>query len=150
MREKGVPFTAEVPDGMASGRTDGPFVAANPRAEVPVLADGETRIFESTIIMDYIEDRWPDPPLLPRSPEARAAARIIEDVCDTRYEAVTGDFAKCCGLGGRRASSPKRAGRGGAADHRVTGLACRTSGRRPLVRRRNIRTGACGGGADGP
>jgi stringent starvation protein A len=59
---------------MATGRTDGPFVAANPRAEVPVLVDRATRIFESTIITEYIEDRWPDPPLLPRSPEARAAA----------------------------------------------------------------------------
>jgi stringent starvation protein A len=95
LREKAIPFTVEVPDGMATGRTDGPFVAANPRAEVPVLVDGETRIFESTIIMEYIEDRWPDPPLLPvRSPEARAAARIIEDVCDTQYEAVNWGFCE--------------------------------------------------------
>ncbi len=94
LREKSIPFTVEVPDGMATGRTDTPFVAANPRAEVPVLVDGEIRIFESTIIMEYIEDRWPDPPLLPRSPEARAAARIIEDVCDTQYEAVNWGFCE--------------------------------------------------------
>jgi glutathione S-transferase len=94
---------------MATGRTDGPFVAANPRAEVPVLVDGSTCIFESTIIMEYIEDRWPEPPLLPRSPEARAFARIKEDVCDydTQYQA-TGDFARCCGFAARPASSPKR------------------------------------------
>ena len=94
LREKGVAFTVQVPDGMASGRTDGPFVAANPRAEVPVLVDGQTSIFESTIIMEYIEDRWPDPPLLPRSPEGRAAARMIEDVCDTQYEAVNWGFCE--------------------------------------------------------
>ena len=94
LREKGVAFDVEIPDGMATGRTDGPLVAANPRAEVPVLVDGETRIFESTIIMEYIEDRWPDPPLLPRSPEARAAARITEDVCDTQYEAVNWGFCE--------------------------------------------------------
>jgi RNA polymerase-associated protein len=94
LREKGVAFDVEIPEGMATGRTDGPFVAANPRAEVPVLVDGETRIFESTIIMEYIEDRWPDPPLLPRSPEARADARMIEDVCDTQYEAVNWGFCE--------------------------------------------------------
>jgi RNA polymerase-associated protein len=94
LREKGLVFNVEVPDGMATGRTDGPFVAANPRAEVPVLVDGPTSVFESTIIMEYIEDRWPDPPLLPRSPEARAAARITEDVCDTQYEAINWGFCE--------------------------------------------------------
>ena len=94
LREKGVAFDVEIPNGMATGRTDGPFVAANPRAEVPVLVDGEICIFESTIIMEYIEDRWPDPPLLPSSPEARAAARITEDVCDTQYEAVNWGFCE--------------------------------------------------------
>jgi RNA polymerase-associated protein len=94
LREKGVAFDVEIPDGMATGRTDGPLVAANPRAEVPVLVDGQIRIFESTIILEYIEDRWPNPPLLPRSPEARAAARTTEDVCDTQYEAVNWGFCE--------------------------------------------------------
>ncbi len=88
LREKGVAFRAEVPEGLGTGRTDGPFVAANPRAEVPVLVDGETRIFEATIILEYLEERWPEPPLLPRDPAARAFARVTEEVCDTQYEAV--------------------------------------------------------------
>src|SRR4051794_7474424 len=72
LREKGVAFETEVPASLGTGRTDGPFVAANPRAGVPVLIDGPARIFESTVIMEYIEERWPDPPLLPRGdPAAR-------------------------------------------------------------------------------
>ncbi len=94
LREKGVPFEAELPETFGTGRTDGPFAAANPRAEVPVLIDGPARIFESTVIMEYIEERWPDPPLLPRAPEARASARITEDVCDTQYEAVNWGFGE--------------------------------------------------------
>ncbi len=70
------------------GRAGGAFKAANPRIEVPLLIDGEVRIFESTVIMEYLEERWPDPPLLPRDPALRAFARITEDVCDTHYEAV--------------------------------------------------------------
>ncbi len=104
LREKGVAFDVEVPASLATGRTDGAFAGANPRAEVPVLVDGEFSVFESTIIMEYIEDRWPDPPLLPRTPQARAAARITEDVCDTQYEAVNWGFGEVLWFG--RASGP--------------------------------------------
>lgn len=94
LREKGVAFDLEVPDSFGTGHTDGPFAAATPRMEVPVLVDGATRIFESTVIMEYIEERWPNPPLLPRDPAARASARITEDVCDTQYEAVNWGFGE--------------------------------------------------------
>ncbi len=104
LREKGVAFELELPESFGTGRADGPFAAANPRAEVPVLVDGPTRIFESTVIMEYIEERWPDPPLLPREPGARAAARITEDVCDTQYEAVNWGFGEV--LWFRRATGP--------------------------------------------
>jgi glutathione S-transferase/RNA polymerase-associated protein len=82
--EKNVPFELRMPDFMGS---DAAFAAASPRLEVPALIDGDTRVFDSTIILEYIEDRWPTPPLLPRDPAARARVRMIEDVCDTYYEA---------------------------------------------------------------
>ena len=94
LREKGVAFELELPESFGTGRADGPFAVANPRAEVPILIDGETRIFDSTIIMEYVEERWPHPPLLPRTPEARAAARITEEVCDTQYEAINWGFGE--------------------------------------------------------
>jgi glutathione S-transferase len=55
---------------------------------VPALIDGDVRIFDSTIILEYLEDKFPSPPLLPRDPAARANARMIEELCDTLYEAV--------------------------------------------------------------
>ena len=79
LREKRVAFTAEIPVDLGSGSAVGTFKAANPRAEVPVLVDGVTQIFNSTVIMEYIEERWPEPPLLPRDPAARAFARITEE-----------------------------------------------------------------------
>lgn len=108
LREKGVTFKAEVPDSFGTGRSDTPFAAANPRTEVPVLIDGDVTIFESTVILEYIEERWPEPPLLPRDPAARAFARQTEDVCDTQYEAVNWGFGEV--LWFRRAS-------GALADH---------------------------------
>ena len=40
-------------------------------------------------ILEYIEDRWPEPPLMPADPLARAQARMLEDVMDTHFEAIT-------------------------------------------------------------
>lgn len=88
LREKGLAFTAETPAALGSGSAGGSFAAASPRNEVPALIDGDARIFDSTIILEYLEDKYPSPPLLPADPVARAEARMIEEVCDTLYEAI--------------------------------------------------------------
>jgi glutathione S-transferase len=84
--EKGIMFETRLPDLL--GGTDDGFSALNPRREVPVLVEGETAIFDSTIILEYLEERWPVPMLMPRTPRARARVRMIEEVCDTYYEAI--------------------------------------------------------------
>lgn len=88
LREKNLSFQAVTPEALGSGAASDAFLEANPRAEVPALIDGNARIFDSTIILEYIEDRWPEPPLLPADPYSRAGARMIEEVCDTHYEAI--------------------------------------------------------------
>jgi glutathione S-transferase/RNA polymerase-associated protein len=88
LREKGVDFDLALPGGLGAGGAAGDFVRANPRAEVPALIDGEAEIFDSTIILEYIEDRWPTPPLLPPTPAARAKVRMIEEVMDTHFEPI--------------------------------------------------------------
>lgn len=89
LREKNALFEARTPDAIGSGAASGDFRSANPRAEVPVLMVDARAVFDSTIILEFIEDRFPDPPLLPADPYARAKARTIEEVCDTHYEAIT-------------------------------------------------------------
>jgi glutathione S-transferase len=88
LREKGLKFDIETPQAIGSGSSGGDFAAASLRREVPALIDGDARIFDSTIILEYLEDKHPSPALLPRDPVARAEARMIEDVCDTLYEAI--------------------------------------------------------------
>jgi glutathione S-transferase/RNA polymerase-associated protein len=85
--EKGVPFETRMPD-ILGGADREQFLALNPRLEVPALVDDGHAIFDSTIILEYVEERWPDPPLLPAAPAERARARMIEEVCDTFYEAI--------------------------------------------------------------
>jgi len=88
LREKGQPFEALTPGGLGAGGAQGEFLQANPRAEVPALIDGEAAIFDSTIILEYIEESWPDPPLLPASPAERARVRMLEEAMDTHFEAI--------------------------------------------------------------
>src|SRR5260370_14659832 len=84
--EKNVAFDVEVPDAFSGAPTQ--FGKTNPRLEVPALVDDDFAIFDSTIILDYIEEKWPAPALLPSTPLERARVRMIEDVCDTYYEAI--------------------------------------------------------------
>ena len=84
--EKNVAFEVEVPNAFSGGPTE--FGKMNPRLEVPALVDDGFAIFDSTIILDYLEEKWPTPPMLPPTPRERARVRMIEDVCDTYYEAI--------------------------------------------------------------
>jgi maleylacetoacetate isomerase len=51
------------------------YRALNPQMVVPTLIDGETRLFQSLAILEYLEEKYPKPPLLPRDIPARAWVR---------------------------------------------------------------------------
>lgn len=86
LAEKGIAFESRLPD-IIGGDLD-EFARLNPRREVPTLVDDDVAVFDSTIILEYLEDRWPTPALLPASPADRARVRTLEELCDTYYEAV--------------------------------------------------------------
>lgn len=95
LSEKGVAFEAPLPEAIGSGSASGEFAAASPRGEVPALVDEDgTRVFDSSIILQYVEERWPAPPLLPAKPAERARVRMLEDVMDTHFEAITWGLAE--------------------------------------------------------
>ena len=60
-------------------------VRVNPKRQVPILIDGDVELFDSTQIFEYLEDVRPAPPLWPREPAARAAARQLEMKSDEVY-----------------------------------------------------------------
>jgi glutathione S-transferase/RNA polymerase-associated protein len=88
LREKGVPFETRTPMGIGSGAAMAEFERISPRREVPVLVDGDFSLFDSRLILEYIEDRHPDPPLLPGGARERALARQVEEVMDRHYEPI--------------------------------------------------------------
>jgi maleylpyruvate isomerase len=60
------------------------FCKLNPQALVPVLQDGALALTQSIAIIEYLEERHPDPPLLPNDPAARARVRALAQAiaCD--------------------------------------------------------------------
>lgn len=50
----------------------------NPAGRVPVIEEGDGRpLAESAVIMEFLEERYPEPPLLPPDPADRAAVRLL-------------------------------------------------------------------------
>ncbi|NJN52175.1 MAG: stringent starvation protein A [Gammaproteobacteria bacterium] len=49
----------------------------NPYNNVPTLLDRDLVLYESTVIMEYLDERFPHPPLLPVYPVARAQSRLL-------------------------------------------------------------------------
>jgi maleylacetoacetate isomerase len=60
--EKGDQFAAE-------------YQALNPQMVVPTLIDGDTKLFQSLAILEYLNEKYPEPPLLPADYAARAWVR---------------------------------------------------------------------------
>ncbi len=60
------------------------FERLSPLRRIPVLIDGDVELCDSTVICAYLEDAFPQPPLLPGDPKDRARARWLEEFADTR------------------------------------------------------------------
>jgi glutathione S-transferase len=74
LAEKGIPY-----DAVAIDLGDRPawLYEKNPAGKVPVLEeDGGLVLPESAVIMEYLDERYPEPPLLPADPAERALARL--------------------------------------------------------------------------
>ena len=83
--EKNIPFDVH---GVNLLQPDETFLSVSPRRQAPVLVCNDIAVFDSTIILEFIEDSWPERPLLPQDAALRANARMVEDVCDTTYDAI--------------------------------------------------------------
>jgi glutathione S-transferase len=62
------------------------YLAINPYGKVPSLQDNGTTVYESTIVMEYLNDKYPNPPLMPADPGQRARARVLMHLGDNAYD----------------------------------------------------------------
>jgi glutathione S-transferase len=64
------------------------FGELSPLRRIPVLVDGAIVINDSSVICEYLEEKWPNVPVLPGEPAARAEARFLDEFADTRLAEV--------------------------------------------------------------
>lgn len=68
-------------------------LALNPYGVLPTLIDRDLALYETKVMMEYLDERFPHPPLLPVYPVARALSRQfmfrIEKDCSTQIDKIT-------------------------------------------------------------
>lgn len=70
------------PDGYGSAA----YRAIVPAGTIPGLVHGDLVLSESEAIVEYLDEQWPDPPMLPGTPAARARLRQLSRFHDSRLE----------------------------------------------------------------
>jgi glutathione S-transferase len=78
----------------------------NPLGTIPCLMlDDGARLPESSAIMEYLEEKFPDPPLLPESPEARAQVRLLQRIGELHITTQTVELAQLADNGEETAAN---------------------------------------------
>jgi len=82
---KGVPYEI---DPIIPFMGDDRFSTLSPLRRIPVFIDDQVTLANSSVICQYLEDRYPEPGLYPRAIRERARARWLEEFADTRMGEV--------------------------------------------------------------
>jgi glutathione S-transferase len=85
LHAKGVPYEI---DPIVPFLGDDRFSKLSPLRRIPVLCDGAVTLSDSSVICQYLEERWPEPALYPADVAERARARWLEEYADTRMGEV--------------------------------------------------------------
>ncbi len=102
--EKGIPFTEEL---QRTSSKDETVLNATPLGKIPFIkVDGQT-LCESQVIVDYLEARYPEHPLLPADPLAAAKVRELIAFMELYVELVGRDLYLEAYFGGQVSDSTK-------------------------------------------
>ncbi|MGE0623143.1 MAG: glutathione S-transferase family protein [Pseudomonadales bacterium] len=82
---KGIPYAV---DPIVPFFGNDEFSRLSPLRRIPVLIDGDVTLCDSTIICEYLEERYEAAPIYPTSPADRARARWLEEYADSRMGEV--------------------------------------------------------------
>ena len=82
LEEKQLPWEGYYIDILKGEQFHPDYLALNPKGVVPLLIDGNLVLPESTLICEYLEDKYPAHPLLPASAEDKARVRLWTKAVD--------------------------------------------------------------------
>ncbi len=66
------------------------YLKISPLGKIPALEDGDLILADSSVICEYLEEQYPDIPMLPKTIAARARARWLEEYSDTKLVELCG------------------------------------------------------------
>ena len=88
LAEKNLPYEIVPVDLTKKEQKNPEYLQMNPYGKVPVLTDDSTVLYESLIINEYLEEKYPNPPLLPKDPAKKARGRILVDYGMTHFDSA--------------------------------------------------------------
>jgi glutathione S-transferase len=88
LEEKKIPYETVNVDLRAGEQKTPDYLKINPYGKVPAIADGDTVLYESCVINEYLDEKYPAPRLMPSDPAARAKARILIDFGLTQMDSA--------------------------------------------------------------
>jgi len=103
--EKGVPYEEDC-NVKPSQKPE--YLALSPMGKVPFMEVGGTRLIESEVILEYLEDAYPQKPLLPKDPLSRAKVRELVTVIELHLELVARRLYPAAFFGGTSSDSTKQ------------------------------------------
>lgn len=104
---KGIDYTVEMPEG---GLKSEGYLALNPFGKIPTIKDGSTVLYESDVIVNYLDDKNPKKKVIPAAAGSAAKARVIATVCDLYVQAPSLDlFRQAVGRAPKDKAAAKKA-----------------------------------------
>ncbi len=98
LEEKKFPYETVPVDLRNKEQKTPEFLKISPYGKVPAIIDGDTVLYESCIINEYLDEKFRDPPLMPTDFGARARIRILIDYglahLDGPYQKLRGELTK--------------------------------------------------------
>jgi glutathione S-transferase len=79
LHEKGLAYEVIKLDLAKRDQKTPEHLQRNPYGKVPVIDDGGNVLFESCIINEYLDEKYPAPPLMPKDPYLRGRGRVLVD-----------------------------------------------------------------------
>jgi glutathione S-transferase len=90
LAHKGIDFESKDVDLIGGGQHDPEYVKLNPNHVVPTIVHDGAVLIESTMINEYLDDAFPDPPMRSADPVVRHAGRMITKLLDQKVHPATG------------------------------------------------------------
>jgi glutathione S-transferase len=98
LEEKKLPYEKVPVDLKKMDQKKPDFLKLNPYGKVPVVIDGATVLYESLIINEYLDEKYPETPLMPKDPGRRGKVRILIDYgmnhLDPPYQKIRKEMMK--------------------------------------------------------